>query len=100
MTDDDINKINARIDEKLARRRQQQQQQQQTSKLAPVEPSPPPPPPPATTMSLPSYPIVDTPARTFNNDEYSIFRDPPVSRPTRTTVCMTTSLRRRTLILF
>ncbi|CAF3737764.1 unnamed protein product [Rotaria sp. Silwood1] len=80
ITDDDLKKINDRIDEKIARRHRQQQQQQQTTESSSV-PSPtmtfnPPPPPP------PSIPTTTT--TSFNNDEYSIFRDHYASRSTTT----------------
>ncbi|CAF1240748.1 unnamed protein product [Adineta steineri] len=97
MTDEDLTKINTRIDEKITRRRppppQQQQQQQQpttepptrlqnssaTTEKTPIQPLPP------TTVSSSSYPVIDTPVSSFNNQEFSIFRDVPVSRPANTT---------------
>jgi hypothetical protein len=83
-----LKKINDRIDDKLARRRQQQ-----TTKPDRVQSTPPPPtttsnPLPHTTISNPFTPTTTTDAPLFNNEEYSIFRDIPASRPTRTTVCL------------
>jgi len=71
-----LKKINDRIDNKIARR----QQQQSTKESVPVQS------PPTTTFNIPP-PIVHTTIPSFNNDEYSIFRDLPASRPTTTTVC-------------
>ncbi|UJR14786.1 hypothetical protein I4U23_001774 [Adineta vaga] len=93
MNEEDLKKNNSRIDEKLARRRPQSQQQQQqivqsanpgpvstttttTTTTTAL---------PTTTISTPQYSIKDTSVTSFRNDEYSIFRDPPVSRPTTTT---------------
>jgi len=89
MTDDELKKINDRIDNKIARR---QQQQQSTPKPDLVQS------PPTTTFSLPP-PIVNTTMPSFNNDEYSIFRDLPASRPTTTTV-FSCSMKKEVFIYF
>ena len=78
MTDEELKKIQERIDTKINRR------QQQTAKPTSTPP-PLPPPPPATTYNLPT-PVIDTPIPSVRSDEYSIFRDLPVTRPARTTV--------------
>jgi hypothetical protein len=100
MTDDELKKINSRIDDKLARRRQQsqQQQQQQTTKPAPVA-SPFTPPPPTTVSNL-SENLINTSVPSFNNEQYSIFRDIPVSRPSTTTVCLLLFFKERKLSVF
>ncbi|CAF2173236.1 unnamed protein product [Rotaria magnacalcarata] len=75
MNDDDLKKINTRIDEKIARRNRQQQQTT-VSASAPSS---------ATTTTTTYNPPPSTPVTTapFNNtDEYSIFRQPPVFRST------------------
>ena len=74
-----MKKINDRIDDKLVRRRQQQQQK--TIEPAPVRPSTPP-------SNPPSRPLPNTTASSLDSNEYSIFRDLPVSRPVTTTVCL------------
>ena len=85
ITDDELSKIKERIDNKIARR------QQQATKSAAATATPPATttsnPLPATTFSLPE-PVVTAPMPTFNNDEYSIFRDVPASRPEATTVSL------------
>ncbi|CAF1216947.1 unnamed protein product [Rotaria sordida] len=72
ITDDDLKKINNRIDEKIARRLRQQQQQQTTETLSVSSPM---------NISIPTSSPSITPATTtsFNNDEYSIFRDRPTT---------------------
>ncbi|CAF2779731.1 unnamed protein product, partial [Rotaria sp. Silwood2] len=79
ITDDELKKINDRIDEKISRRhrQQQQQQQQQQTTGSPSVASP-------TITSNPSPSITTTMTTPFNNDEFSIFRDRPVSHPTTT----------------
>ncbi len=80
INEDELKKIKDRIDNKIARR-----QQQTTKSAAPVTTISNP--PPATTYSLPT-PVINTTIPSFNNDEYSIFRDLPVSRPAATTVSL------------
>ncbi|CAF3432372.1 unnamed protein product [Rotaria socialis] len=75
MNDDDLKKINSRIDEKIARRNRQQQQ-------TTVSASAPSPSPTTTTTYNPPPSIPVTTASLNNTDEYSIFRKPPVFRPT------------------
>ena len=83
MNEEDLKKIRNRIDEKIARRHRQSQPQPQTTESTPA---PPPPAQAATTISVPQYPVIDTSVTSFRNDEYSIFRDIPASRPVPTTV--------------
>ncbi|CAF1280871.1 unnamed protein product [Adineta ricciae] len=80
MNEEDLKKINSRIDEKIARRHRQSQPQTTES-----TPAPPPSAQAATTISVPQYPVVDTSVTSLRNDEYSIFRDIPASRPVPTT---------------
>jgi len=96
MTDDELKKSNSRIDDKLARRRQQSQQQ--TTKPAPVS-SPFTPPAPTTVSNL-SENLINTSVPSFNNEQYSIFRDIPVSRPTTTTVCLLLFFKEEELSVF
>jgi len=83
VTDDEIQKANGVIDEKIVRRRQQQyeqeqkskqpqQQQPQATKPTPARSSP-------SSTSNPSRPLVNSSAPSSNNEEYSVFRDPPAS---------------------
>ncbi|CAF3713788.1 unnamed protein product [Rotaria socialis] len=82
VSDAELQKINARIDEKIVRRRQQQYEQEKKAKQPQPQPQ-------ATTKSEPirsSPPSISTTSRSLtnsavpssNNEEYSIFRDPPV----------------------
>lgn len=73
-----MKKLNNHIDNKISRR-----QQPSTTKSVPAQS-----PPPATTFNLPPPPppVINTTIPSFNNEEYSIFRDRPVSGPTTTTV--------------
>jgi hypothetical protein len=72
-----LKKLNNHIDNKISRR-----QQPSTTKSVPAQS-----PPPATTFNLPPPPpVINTTIPSFNNEEYSIFRDRPVSGPTTTTV--------------
>ena len=95
VTDNELQKINGRIDDKIVRRRQQQheqeqkskqsqqqEQQQQTTKPAPVRSSS------SASTSNPSRPLTNSSAPSSNNEEYSIFRDPPAptSQPSTTRV--------------
>ncbi len=96
VTDNELQKINGRIDDKIVRRRQQQheqeqkskqspqQEQQQTTKPAPVRSSS------SASTSNPSRPLTNSSAPLSNNEEYSIFRDPPAptSQPTATRVIL------------
>jgi len=72
ISDDDLKKISDRIQAKLARR-----QQKETPK-----------PVPTTTTTVPNFqpppsPVVNTfIPPTLNNEPFSIFREPPVPRPT------------------
>lgn len=96
VTDDELHQINGRIDEKISRRRQQQyeqeqrskqsqsqsQSQQQTNKSTPVTRSSP------SSTSDSSRSLINSSAPPPNDEEYSIFRDPPsstVSLPITTT---------------
>lgn len=80
ISEEDLKKINDRIDEKIARRNRQQQQQQST--VTPTSA-----PTTTTTFNLPPPPAPLPPTTvSYNNDEYSIFREPPVFP--RTTVCI------------
>jgi len=84
VTDDEIQIANGRIDEKIARRRQQQYEQEQKSK------QPQPQPQQQTTKSTPAHsspsstsdssrPLMNSSAPSSNDEEYSVFRDPPAS---------------------
>ena len=85
VTDSQLQIINGRIDEKISRRRQQQyereqkskqshqqQQRQQPTKSEPIHSSP------SSTSNSSCTPINSNVSRS-NNEEYSIFRDPPSS---------------------
>ena len=100
ISDEELTKIKDRIDQKIARRQQQAAKSATpsapttTTTLSDPTPSPAlmmtttmsnPTPPPATTYNVPA-PVIDAPMPTYDKDEYSIFRDLPVSRPTTTTV--------------
>ncbi|CAF3779493.1 unnamed protein product [Rotaria sp. Silwood1] len=85
VSDAELVKINSRIDDKIGRRRQQQYEQEQKSKQItksePIRSSPP-------SISNSSRPLINSDITTSNDEEYSIFRDPPAataSRPTTTT---------------
>ena len=82
MNEEDLKKTNSRIDEKIARRHRQTQSQTTESTPAAAPPAA----QAATTISVPQYPVIDTSVTSFRNDEYSIFRDIPASRPVPTTV--------------
>ncbi|CAF2947254.1 unnamed protein product [Rotaria sp. Silwood2] len=87
VTDGELLKINRSIDDKIGRRRQQQyeqeqksKQREQTTKSEPVRSSSP-------SSSNSSRSLVNSTAPTSNDQEYSIFRDPPpaiASLPTTT----------------
>ncbi|CAF3929554.1 unnamed protein product [Rotaria magnacalcarata] len=87
VSDAELQKINARIDEKIVRRRQQQYEQekkakqpqpQQTTKSEPIRSSPP-------SISTTSRSLTNSAAPSSNNEEYSIFRDPSVKTALPTT---------------
>lgn len=78
ISDNEIRKVNQQIDEKISRRRQQQHEQEQKSKQTPK------PAPTQSATSDASRPLVNSAAPPSNEEEHSIFRDPPqsASRPT------------------
>ena len=90
VSDRELQKVNNRIDEKIARRRQQEHASK--SKPEPPKPQPSPPQPSSTSKTTPSRSLNTTRSDTnppSRNDEYSIFRDPPAataSLPPRTRV--------------
>ncbi|CAF3485524.1 unnamed protein product [Adineta steineri] len=76
ITDDELQKINNRIDDKIVRRRQQQHQQKEQSKQqTTTQPTP-------VRSNNSSTSSRNSAAASSNNEEYSIFNDPP----TRTSV--------------
>lgn len=78
ISDDELAKVKDRIDNKIARR-QQQTTKTSTPPVATTTSNPTP--PPATTYNLPIT-TMDTSMPTYDKDEYSIFREAPVTRPT------------------
>jgi hypothetical protein len=77
VTDDELQKINARIDNKIVRRRQQQHEQEQQSKQSQIKPAPSRS-SPSTTYN-PSHSLMNSTASSSKDEEYSIFRDPPTN---------------------
>ena len=94
INDNEIRKVNHQIDEKISRRRQQQYEHEQKSKQSPQQPAQKPAPTRSSTSDAPRS-LMNSAAPPSNEEESSIFRDPPssASRPTSARVILFLSLQ-------